>query len=174
VTHDRDIVAAIVTQLERGGPLRGGPPRDPPVVYQPPPVEQEAQRSVARMRRLWQTYGPPRPLPELADSRKAAKALHKTAFTDEQRTAVRQLKAVRQFPPERAGNPLAYHCAKEAFDLMSFSAKAPTRTDGGAFLTIAALLYEAATGTPDADMERACRCVLREQWRDNPNAFKRP
>jgi hypothetical protein len=101
--------------------------------------------------------------------------LRKIAFTDEQREAVRQLEAVRQTPPAHA-NALKYHCAKEAFDLMGFSAKAPTGMPGGPFRTIADRLYAAVTGEPpysDATMRRACGLVLDDQRKNNFHAFER-
>jgi hypothetical protein len=101
--------------------------------------------------------------------------LRKIAFTDEQREAVRQLEAVRQTPPAHA-NALKYQLAKEAFDLMGFSAKPPTGMPGGPFRTIADRLYEAVTGAPpysDATMRRACGLVLADQRKNNFHAFER-
>jgi hypothetical protein len=106
-----------------------------------------------------------RPNLTLSDYRRAARALRKVAFTDEQRTAIQQLEAVRQEPPERA-DALKYRCAAEMYFLMEgFSAKEPTGSDGGPFQTGAEYIYEAVTGRASQDMKRACALVLRERRR---------
>jgi hypothetical protein len=158
---DSDLVASIITELKKGGALCDPRPYDrslPLSDY----VLSEVQRSLDRVRKLL-TYKPSTPSLTLSDYRKAAKALRKVVFTDEQREAIRQLEAVQQEPPERA-DARKYHCAAEAYFLMAcFSAKEPTGTDEGPFQIIAAYIYEAVTGHEASDMKRSCALVLRER-----------
>jgi hypothetical protein len=157
VTHDQDLVADIVAQLRRGGPLRD--PRLPPVDKEDPrrfleamrdrpeqfadprtlPAHArfEVQRSIDRILFL-QTYKPPRQLPAASDFRRAAAMLRRIAITAEQIKRAGAVEpdghrhgfeAVWQEPPERGWSPLEYRCAVEAFDLMTFfSAKPPVST----------------------------------------------
>jgi hypothetical protein len=173
--RDADLVAWIVEELEKGGTLKD--PRHPEDrrTSLADHVRYEVQRSLNSVRLLqtfkWPDHVPP--LPTAADYRKAAQALRKVAFTEAQRTAIRELEAVRVLPPERM-NALKYQCAAEAFDLMTFfSAKPPTGTERGPFRTIAVLLCEAVTGQrhDKIDMKRACGAVLRDRRKYNPNAF---
>jgi hypothetical protein len=166
---DADFVTLIIAELEKGGELND--PR-PYLGDRPTPladhVQREVQRSLNRVR-LFLTWKRPAnvpPTPTAADFRKAAKALRKVAFTEEQRTAIRQLHAVRQEPPERA-DALKHHCAAEAYYLMeSFSATAPTGYEDGPFRVIAALIYEAVTRKSPADMmKRAGDTVLQSRRR---------
>jgi hypothetical protein len=153
----------------------------------------EARRSIERVR-LLRTYKPPAevevetkiagklvkrrvalPKLTLSDFRKATKALRKVAFTEAQQTAVRQLEAVRQEPPERA-DALKYYCAAEAYFLMQcFSVVAPTGYEGGSFLTIACLIHDAVTGRTISaiGMKRSCDLVLRNRRKYAPTRSKR-
>jgi hypothetical protein len=155
----------------------------------------EVQRSIERIR-LLRTYKPPAevevegeikiagklvkrrvalPKLTLSDFRKAAKALRKVAFTEAQQTAVRQLEAVWQEPPERA-DALKHYCAAEAYFLMQcFSVVAPTGYEGGSFLTIACLIHDAVTGRTISaiGMKRSCDLVLRNRRKYAPTRSKR-
>jgi hypothetical protein len=153
----------------------------------------EARRSIERVR-LRRTYKLPAeieveiksagklvkrqialPKLTLSDFRKAAKALRKVAFTEAQQTAVRQLEAVWQEPPERAG-ALKHYCAAEAYFLMQcFSVVAPTGYEGGSFLTIACLIHDAVTGRTISaiGMKRSCDLVLGNRRRYAPTRSKR-
>jgi hypothetical protein len=54
-------------------------------------------------------------------------------------------------------------CAQFAHGLMQMlSERKITGTEGGRFRTIANLLYEAFSGLPDADLERACDFMIHE------------
>jgi hypothetical protein len=161
--RDQRVAAVIVDELEKGGALN-----DPRHYSRPIPlsehVRNEVRRSLARVRML-RAYKSATSDPTLADFRAAARGLRKVAFTDEQQTAIQQLEAVRQEPPERA-DALKYRCAAEMYFLMEgFSAKGPTGSDGGPFQTGTGYIYEAVTGRASQDMKRACALVLRERRR---------
>jgi hypothetical protein len=192
---DAAIVADIIAQLEKGGPLND--PRARPEDRLAPLAElhiqdkryfdalyaeaaareskreyvrREVQRSLNGVRLQLDPWPQGRPADAppartLADYRKAAKALREVAFTEEQREAIRQLEAVEQEPPER-GNALKHYCAAEAYFIMEmFSAKAPTGYKAGTFRTIAVLIYEAVSGEAQANLERACETVLHSRRR---------
>jgi hypothetical protein len=169
--QDTQLVALIIDELKYGGTFND--PRHPEDCRTSlaDHVRYEAQRSLNRVR-LLQTYKWPDdvpPAPTTADFRKAAKALRKVAFTEEQRAAINQLEAVWQEPPEHA-NALKYYCAAEAYFLMEmFAAKAPTGSAGGPFQKIATAIYEAVTGKREgdkmADVKRSCDLVLRSRRR---------
>jgi hypothetical protein len=46
--------------------------------------------------------------------------------------------------------------------LVPFTGRVPTLTIDGAYYRLASFLYEAATGIPEANLERACRHIFRE------------
>lgn len=67
-------------------------------------------------------------------------------------------------------DPVAYCAAACAFDLLTrYSTRQPSATSDGPFLSLAAILHEAATGEPMIDakamMDRSCRRVLDERRR---------
>jgi hypothetical protein len=168
---DAAIVADIIAQLERGGPIND--PRARPEDRLTPlggHARREVQRSLDRVQlqldprpQGWPADAPP--ARTLAEYRKAAKALREVAFTEEQREAIRQLEAVEQEPPERS-DALKHYCAAEAYFIMEmFSAKAPTGYETGTFRTIAVLIYEAVSGEDRANLERACETVLHSRRR---------
>jgi hypothetical protein len=169
---DATIVAEIVAQLKRGGPIND--PRAHADHDHTVPLADylrcEVQRSLDRVRLQLDPWPQGRPaaappVRTLADYRKAAKALREVAFTEEQREAARQLEAVEQEPPERS-NAKKHYCAAEDYFIMEmFSAKAPTNYETGTFRTIAALIYEAVSGEAGAYMERACETVLHSRRR---------
>jgi hypothetical protein len=192
---DAAIVADIIAQLGKGGPLND--PRARPEDRLAPLAElhiqdkryfdalyaesaareskreyvrREVQQSLNRVRLQLDPWPQGRPaaappIRTLADYRKAAKALREVSFTEEQREAIRQLEAVEQEPPERS-NALKHYCAAEAYFLMEmFSARAPTGYEAGTFRTIAVLIYEAVSGEDRANLERACEAVLHSRRR---------
>lgn len=62
----------------------------------------------------------------------------------------------------RPSNMLKRFCALFAFDLIErFGGERATLTIDGPFFRLASVLYEAAAGTRDANLERACRLVFR-------------
>jgi hypothetical protein len=72
-----------------------------------------------------------------------------------------------QEPPSHTDGK-KWRCAAEAFYLLNTWADVPvTGTQTGMYHVVAALLYEAATGTPDADMRNQCRAVLKERRKVN-------
>jgi len=162
-------VTLIVAELKEGGSLNDPRPYDrslPLSDY----VLCEVQRSLHRVCKLLTDKRSTDIT--LSDYRRAAKALRKVAFTDEQRTAISQLEDVWQEPPEHA-DALKYHCAAEAYFLMEcFSAKEPTGSEEGPFQAIAAYIYEAVTGLASSDMKRSCALVLRDRRR-TPNRFSK-
>ena len=183
------IIADIVAELERGGPLKNpfarGYPSTAPTDY----VRIEVQRSIERVRGLQTSERREQaarnfieqladsiadrdtlkrlsePPPSLADIRKAAKAFRKvkSLFINDDQMIPKKLEmfaAGRQEPPPRA-DAMKFQCAAEAFCLMEwFSAKEATFSEGGPFQIIAEKLYEAVTGKSDANLERACDWVL--------------
>jgi len=61
-------------------------------------------------------------------------------------------------------DPVKYHCASFAHDLISeLSDMKINGTKGGAFCTITSLLYEAVSGQKNAALKRACDSVLRRR-----------
>jgi hypothetical protein len=190
---DTGLVASIVSELREGGPLRERrPPSDDPQTDRTQLadyVASEVQRSIARVRRRRMPPEIEAKLPPavkavtIADFRKAARlsrdlaaALRKVALFDDQRSLIPELERisqelgrVQQIPSAHA-DALKYRCAREAFDLMAFSAKPPTAYEDWPFQTIAALLY--GTGEPH-HMKRACDLILRYEKKSNRNAFKR-
>ena len=158
-----DIVADIVEQLKKGGPLRNPFERAYPTTAPIDYVRIEVQRAIDRIQlRRDPTKSVRRPKVTAADYRKLGRLLRKTGHT----AYAEQIGAsehVRQEPPPRA-NALKHYCADEAFFLMEmFSTKAPTFSEGDPFRIIAEKLYEAVAGRKDADMERACDWILKER-----------
>jgi hypothetical protein len=184
--RDDYLAASIVRELERGGALKNpfarGYPSTAPADY----VRIEVQRSLDRVRSLQngdveklihelRTKGklPPTPTPNIRKIKKAVTVLRSIAKFEDQSTVLDQFNAFRQEPPERV-NALKWHCAAEAFDLMTFfSAKPPTGTPTGPFWEIAAMIYEAVTGEThtDVNIKRACDAILAARREHNPNAF---
>jgi hypothetical protein len=157
------IIADIIAELEKGGPLKNpfarGYPSTAPTDY----VRIEVQRSIDRIK-LRLTYKRPSNVPKASasDFRKLGRVLRKVGLS----ALAEQIGAsdhVQQEPPPRA-NALKHYCADEAFCLMEwFSANEATFSEGGPFQIIAEKLYEAVTGRSDANLERACDWVLRER-----------
>jgi hypothetical protein len=57
-------------------------------------------------------------------------------------------------------DPIKMQAAGNAYQLLTrFGAGRPTLTVGGSFYELASVLYEAATGSADVDVERYCRTV---------------
>ena len=57
------------------------------------------------------------------------------------------------------------------FLLARFGARKPTLSTGGDFLTLASILYEAATGKADIDLTHQCRVIVQRRdrkLRDEP------
>jgi hypothetical protein len=158
-----DLVAEIVVELKKGGPLKKPFERAWPDEY-------VARAINAIRRRRSQSWPPnvPQP-PSVAQYRKAekvAREMGRTAYFEvgtKDDTHLVALRDVVQEPPPRA-NKLKHSCAAEAFFLMEmFSAKPPTFTEGGLFQIVAQKLYEAVTGRSDVDLARACDWILRER-----------
>jgi hypothetical protein len=104
--------------------------------------------------------------PDAKDIRQTIKTLSKLSHVPECKAAHDWLKKIQIEPPPKV-DVKKWWCACEAFELMEqFSRQKPSDTghsgqEKGAFHTIAALLYEAVFGEPEADMQRACAAVLR-------------
>jgi hypothetical protein len=68
-------------------------------------------------------------------------------------------------------NTFKHNCAQSAYELLDeFNPNHPTLTDGGSFIQLAGVLYEAVTGQPETGdgLLRQCRNVLRTYRRDPP------
>jgi hypothetical protein len=165
------IIADIVAELKKGGPLKNPLERAYPSTAPADYVQIEVQRSINRIP-LRQEYKPSPNDPTASDYRKLGRLLRKVGLT----AVAEQIGAsdhVRQEPPPRA-NALKHFCADEAFFLMEgFSAKEPTFSTGGPYQIIAQNLYEAVTGKSDADLERACDWVLRQRRKVRQNHSSR-
>jgi hypothetical protein len=64
---------------------------------------------------------------------------------------------------ERARDRQKLVTADCAYWLLVNNGKPPTVTDGGAFVRLANVLYEAVTGDPDADLRYQCRVISAKQ-----------
>lgn len=174
--RDAAFVGKIVAQLKRGGALNDPRAHDrtvPLADY----VKREVQRSIDRVR-LRKTYKPDAPTATEDEIKHAVAVLRRFAATAELRAALDWFDDIRQEPPAGTRATLKWHCAAEAFDLMTFfSTMPPTGFDGGPFQNIAGLIFEAVTGQsaddPAGSMKRACDAVRRERLEFNPNAFAR-
>jgi hypothetical protein len=179
------IVADIIRQLEKDGPLRDPfewrhreDMGDKYVAddYVAKYVAREVQRSIDRIKERLK-YKPDKPLPPPAEWKKLGQQLRKMRMSVEvdQRENMNDppryvrlpddfFDKVRQEPPPRTKDALPYICADEAFYLMEmFSAGQPTQYREGPFYTIARKLYEAASRKPARNIDRACDWIWNER-----------
>jgi hypothetical protein len=166
---DSEAIKEIVKQLKEDGALND--PRGLELDHRTTPLEDhvraEVRRSIERM-----DLDVPELPPEYAAQVEARAAALRAALKVDSAA----VKAIRkaglpatarlwQETPNRA-NALPYKCAAEAFFLMEqFSLKKIAGTEGGPFIMISAMLYEAATGRREADVRRACLFILKNRRR---------
>lgn len=147
------IVADIVAQLKRGGPLRNpferGYPATPPADYVAGEVQCSIDRIRARRDGEWLSAIPADKVPKrsASDYRKLGRLLRKTGHA-EYAEQIGASDHVQQEPPPRA-DALKHYCADEGFCLMEwFSAKPATLTEDGAYQIVVQTVPDAIAESP--------------------------
>jgi hypothetical protein len=169
-----DLVDRIVEQLERSGRLnepRASAGRSIPL---PDYLRSEVRRIINNL-----PLGLIYPAPTADDARQLAEVYRRRG---EEKTAMMYAYHAQRGVPEGEGDfRLKLRCAEEAYCLMEwFSPAKPTGSVDGPYFMIAALLYEAATGTSpdnlDTAMKRPCTQWLkyRQRYPNNTPASELP
>jgi len=184
---DQHLVASIIDELKRGGPLnepRRHRSADSPALLDH--VRNEVQRSIDRGRErpkltlptfyYVETQHPngewvedqfvELPKRTSAGYRTLGRLLRKMGFVAIAEQIGASDAVMQEPPPHPHADALKYYCAREMFNLLKwFSPTDPTGTANGPFRVGAARLYEAVTGVrdddEDASMKRACDWVLK-------------
>jgi hypothetical protein len=180
------LIDNILAQLKRGGLLRDPWARRPPGAEHPYAgkalddiAHAEISRAIDRLRARRDGYPDlneearkkieSRPHNSAADYHKIGRRLREMGhvpFVDIDPFSTRiDFEKFVQEPPAKAPEPLKYHCASEAFDLMElFSLKAPTFSAGNyPFQMITQKLYRSMKRGGDDNIERACDWILNER-----------